>query len=274
MKLSAEYGKENSLYFDTVAKTHTCADLSISKALRLLQVPEENIKEFVEKNDVGGMTVKALEDEIKVLKKEKADKEELGKIAEDQLAKATKELEELKSEAKSALEAQSRLEDKLKAAEEEIEKLKTDVPAEESPELTKAKEEIEKIKAELQKQKDKLKEVKSQKQQAIEEAEAKAKEEARTAAEEEAAKRYEEKVSKALEERREALEAVEAAEKKLAMASNENLQLFKVRVDDMQKSFNQITDLISKQQDADPETAAKWKTALKQIMTAQLSRLE
>lgn len=37
MRIASEYGDENSIY----AKTYTCTDLSISKALSLLQVPEE-----------------------------------------------------------------------------------------------------------------------------------------------------------------------------------------------------------------------------------------
>ena len=39
-----------------------CTDLSISKALRLLQVPESEVESFAEKNDIQDMTVKELED--------------------------------------------------------------------------------------------------------------------------------------------------------------------------------------------------------------------
>ena len=44
MRIASEYGDENSIY----AKTYTCTDLSISKALSLLQVPEEEVKNFSE----------------------------------------------------------------------------------------------------------------------------------------------------------------------------------------------------------------------------------
>ena len=67
MKIATEYGDENSPY----AKTYMCTDLSISKALRLLQVPENDVESFAEKNDIQDMTVKELEDKIKALKQEK-----------------------------------------------------------------------------------------------------------------------------------------------------------------------------------------------------------
>ena len=69
MKIATEYGDENSPY----AKTYMCTDLSISKALRLLQVPESEVESFAEKNDIQDMTVKELEDKIKALKQEKED---------------------------------------------------------------------------------------------------------------------------------------------------------------------------------------------------------
>ena len=43
--IAVEYGDENSPY----AKTYMCTDLSISKALRLLQVPETEVESFAEK---------------------------------------------------------------------------------------------------------------------------------------------------------------------------------------------------------------------------------
>ena len=67
MKIATEYGDENSPY----AKTYMCTDLSISKALRLLQVPENDVESFAEKNDIQDMTVKELEEKIKALKQEK-----------------------------------------------------------------------------------------------------------------------------------------------------------------------------------------------------------
>lgn len=72
MKISTEYGKEGSLYLGAISKTYTCTDLSISKAFKLLSVPEEAVEAFIESHDVGSMSVRDLEDEIKALKEEVA----------------------------------------------------------------------------------------------------------------------------------------------------------------------------------------------------------
>ena len=85
MKIAAEYGDENSPY----AKTYMCTDLSISKALKLLQVPENEVEKFAEENKVQDMTVKELEEEIKALKKKREDersalKSEIGRLERGQ----------------------------------------------------------------------------------------------------------------------------------------------------------------------------------------------
>lgn len=64
MEISEEYGSENSPY----AKATMLSDLSISKALALLQVPEEEIESFVQNHEIEEMTVKELQEEIKELK--------------------------------------------------------------------------------------------------------------------------------------------------------------------------------------------------------------
>lgn len=74
MRISEEYGDENSPYLAALSNQHTCAELSVSKALRLLSVPPEKVEEFAEVHDVGSMTVKELEAEIKSLKEEQAER--------------------------------------------------------------------------------------------------------------------------------------------------------------------------------------------------------
>lgn len=98
MRIASEYGDENSIY----AKTYTCTDLSISKALSLLQVPEEEVKNFSENNDVESMTVKELNDKIKALESEKemraVEVNVLTEEYEKRLTAADEELEHIKNE--------------------------------------------------------------------------------------------------------------------------------------------------------------------------------
>lgn len=110
MKIAAEYGNENSVY----AKTYTCTDLSISKALRLLQVPEDEVESFAENNNVSEMTVKELEAEIKALKEEKADAEALKKES----IRMKQELDDLKAAGAKQKEKNKKLSDDLKAEKE------------------------------------------------------------------------------------------------------------------------------------------------------------
>ena len=62
MKISEEYGDENSAYARVLSNPDTCADLSISKALRLLQVSEDKVETFVKEHDPSQLTVKELEE--------------------------------------------------------------------------------------------------------------------------------------------------------------------------------------------------------------------
>ena len=123
MKIATEYGDENSPY----AKTYTCTDLSISKALRLLQVPENDVESFAEKNDIQDMTVKELEDKIKALKQEKEyqsiemEKEILG--LQEQMEQKNDEAERLSGEL-AALKSQTADPDEITKLEEKLQKTK------------------------------------------------------------------------------------------------------------------------------------------------------
>lgn len=105
MKLSTEYGGENGL----ISKTTTLSDLSISKALTLLKVPEEDREGFVEEHDVNAMTVKEMEEAIKEAKAEadsaaselkeyKEKEDDLINRLHDAEIKANKAKEKLKKE--------------------------------------------------------------------------------------------------------------------------------------------------------------------------------
>lgn len=240
MKIATEYGDENSPY----AKTYTCTDLSISKALRLLQVPENDVESFAEKNDIQDMTVKELEDKIKALKQEKEyqsiemEKEILG--LQEQMEQKNDEAERLAGEL-AALKSQTADPDEITKLEEKLQKTKI-----------RENELKEKLKAE--------KEARDQEiQKALEKEGDKLKAEAETAAAKqiEITRRDNESMAQQIKE----LEA------KIDNVSNESLMLFKLKVDQLQKIYQECRDAAMETPDPD-----KTKAALLQIVEALVGR--
>ena len=233
MRIASEYGDENSIY----AKTYTCTDLSISKALSLLQVPEEEVKNFSENNDVESMTVKELNEKIKSLESEKELRAvEVNVITEEyekRLTAADEELEHIKNElaelqdSTADPEALADLEAKLEKAKKEEARLRENI------ELEKASRD-------------------TQIQQAVEE---KA-EQLRKEAEQEAAGR----LSEAESRNTELAEQLEQLEKKLESRADESLLLFKLKSDQLQEVFRECL------QAADEAGNPKLRQALKGLM--------
>ena len=205
MKISAEYGDENSAYFVAASNLHICADFSISKALRLLQVPEEQVEEFVESHDVGNMKVTELEDEIKALKEENA----------------------------SLVENKMRLEEEL-SAKEAIPVLVSE------EEIAKLRSEIDKANAKAEKEKEKADKLKREQGTEIQKAEEKAAREA----EEKVRAELADDLAAAEKKVSDARAAAEAAEKKAQTMNSEETARFKVKVDDLQATFLQIEQMI------------------------------
>lgn len=261
MKIASEYGAENSPYLEALSKTHTCADLSISKALRLLQVPENEVENFVEKHDVSQMKVKELEEEIKKLKydiKEKEDAksnteknlEDAVNIAKYEKAELQEEIERLKKELDlaAAVEVDDEFESYKKEMSEKIKKLESRI------EKSKIKEKT-------------LKEELNQANRATHEAVERAVGEAVAAATEEAVKSAEYEVAEkmaALEaEKKQKEEEITRLEKKLSASSDDTLIRLNIKVQSLQSELKDIKLLLSK---LDPETATKIKKGLKMII--------
>ena len=233
MRIASEYGDENSIY----AKTYTCTDLSISKALSLLQVPEEEVKNFSENNDVESMTVKELNDKIKALESEKemraVEVNVLTEEYEKRLTAADEELEHIKNE---LTELQDSTAD-------------PDALADLEAKLEKAKEKEKKLKEEMKQEKESRD---LQIQQAVEE---KA-DQMRKEAEQAAAGR----LSEAESLNAELAEKLDHLEKKLESRTDESLLLFKLKSDQLQEVFRECL------QAADEAGNPKLKQALKGLM--------
>lgn len=209
MKISSEYGDENSPYFAAVSNLHTSADLSISNAFRLLQVPEEKVEEFVKTHDIGNMKVTELEDEIKVLKTENA------RLVENKM----------------------RLEEELSAKEA------IPVPVSEE-EFAKLRSEIDKANAKAEKEKEKADKLKRDQGVEIQKAE----EEAARKAEEKIRAELADDLAAAEKKVSDARAAAEAAEKKAQTMNSEETARFKVKVDDLQATFLQIEQMIARKE--------------------------
>lgn len=233
MRIASEYGDENSIY----AKTYTCTDLSVSKALSLLQVPEEEVKNFSENNDVESMTVKELNDKIKALESEKemraVEVNVLTEEYEKRLTAADEELEHIKNE---LTELQDSTAD-------------PDALADLEAKLEKAKEKEKKLKEEMKQEKESRD---LQIQQAVEE---KA-DQLRKEAEQAAAGR----LSEAESLNTELAEKLDHLEKKLESRTDESLLLFKLKSDQLQEVFRECL------QAADEAGNPKLKQALKGLM--------
>ena len=222
MQIARKYGNENSPYSNVT----NLADLSISKALALLQVPEEQVENFVETHDVDSMKFKELEEEIKALKESN---EEAAAIKEE-AAKMKMELDQLKA-AGADPEKIADLESKLEKQKDKNKKLAEDLKAE--------KDSKEKAIAE-----------------ALDEKEAELKAQAEDAVGERLLQMGKEKLE--LEEK------IENLNRRIENSSNENTLAFKLRVDQLQEVFTDCVEHIRAEIDLD--TAQKMRTALGAVM--------
>ena len=240
MKISAEYGAENSPY----SKATSMTELSFSKAYSLLAVPENEVKEFTEQHDIGAMKVSELEAEIREWKsKNKTLTAELGKAEEQNLVLQ-----------KTVEESEQRHRDLMK----DIDELKTIDPEE----VESLKEQLEKEKAKLQKAKDNLaKEKEKTKKEIAKAVNAKA-DELQAAVEEK--NRIE---IQRLERQKEMAEKkVAELAKKLDASDSEDILKFKIKTDELQLNFRDIKEVIFNVREKDPEQADRMCAAVRNLL--------
>lgn len=239
MKLSQEYGSENN----QIPNWTMLSNLSISKALSLLKVPEEDREGFIEEHDVEGMTVKDMEDEIKRLNEEKESR--------------TRTINELNqsviNQSEKVLQREHEIED-LKRQLQDAEKNAVD-----SAEIDILKEKLEKEKRRAEEAHEKLKKEKAARQTEIDAAIEKKQGELQKEAEIRAGK----VIQKAEAERKNLKEENEKLQRKLENAGNETTVRFKILVDQMQDSFNQAYKCIVEEMDG--ELSQKMVTVLQKV---------
>ncbi len=246
IKISEEYGDENSPYLRAISNVNTSSHLSISNALRLLQVPENEVENFVEEHpDVSDLKVKELENEIKKLKEDmkaqELEKEELEDditVSDDEIKRLKVELAETRAELSEAKET---VKESKGPSEEDLKKLE-DNKAKLEKKIAKLEENIEKLKEEHEKELEaKLSEAKTE---ALEDA--KKEVERQTSGTVEALKKAKEEVNAAKAE-------IEKMQKQLAQSNNEQIATHKVKMKNIQDTYNDILQNINSMGEEDRE---------------------
>lgn len=229
MRVFAEYGSEQGSLFGAETKYSTLNNLSVSNALRLLAVPEEERESFALEVDAEHLTTKELEDAIRERDEAKAAlqelKEEMAETSE-MLDKKTDEYAALSAAAREYKENAEAAEARVKELEERPIEVAVQEPDPEEVER-RVKEATVALRAEKQMAEEKL---------------AKEKERAKAATDKlrEQLKDAEDRITKAGAEDRAAAEAAKAEvdrlQKQIAM-SGEAMVAFKLRFKEWQDSY-------------------------------------
>lgn len=248
MRLSTAYGDENSVF----AKTQTSADLSISKALSLLALPDEEVESFAETHEISDMSVRELDDEIRKLKEEKAQADKSIETQEAVIQGLNQELEESKID--------------LLAKEKEIAELTNTIANAEAPDVEEYKQSIDALKAEAEKSKEKEKDLKKK----IAELKKDNQEEIEKALSDEREKLYEQcktelksELARAGEINCELQTEIDNLQKKLKNTSDIDKIRFKVLTDQLQDTFQNCCSLI---EDQEKDVGEHWKNILKKVV--------
>lgn len=242
MRIYEEYGKNSNW--------KSISDLSYTKALKLLSIPEEEREEFLQENKVDDMTVKELEKVIKerdeALKQAELAKKDAGQAEElrKALAEAEAKAQEAGKKADSIASKALRLERDLENKKAEYEALKN------NPKVS--QEVIDKLKAEL-------------------EAQSKKDQEAEALKNADALKKAKEAKEKA-EETVDSLKAQIVELEKKAKLSNPDVMEFKALFDRVQKDVVVLFGVNEKIKTNDAEMAQVLKNALKAFFEKVIGR--
>lgn len=143
MKLYAEYGETG-----IAAKSHSIANLSVTQAVAMLEIPAEEREKFAEQNNAKDMTIRELKDEIAKAKAALAEEQSSTKAA---LAEAQKRHEQetarYKDQAEKAMSEKAKIEQELAKQE----KRQAELIESKDEEAKRTNEEVDALQAELAK---------------------------------------------------------------------------------------------------------------------------
>ena len=272
MKLYAEYGASG-----IASKSQSIANLSVTQAVALLEIPAEEREKFAEQNNAKDMTIRELKEELAKKKAELAEEQSSTKAA---LAEAQKRHEQenarYKEQAEKALADKSRIERELEQQKKRQAELveskdteaKTQVEAaikQSREELARTNEEVDALQEELAKMNSKHK----AELEAIREEERKNFQEELNAKDkeiEESAKRF----SKAVEEHRKDMASTRKDLLKEQSKNSEVATLGKATyaMEQLLKSYEQVMGIIESVGKFDRVTAKKMMTEVNKSMHA------
>lgn len=253
MRLYDEYGAKQTSLFGAELNYSTLNNLSISNALRLLAVPEDEREEFAEKHDVEHMSARELDELIKQrdeAEQRAAKAEEQVQQAADGAAKADEQYQKAKQELHLLREKLGNAEAQKAAAEKELSELR-ERPVEVAVEVDeKAVEEA--VTAARAKNDAEWAEKMAKVKNELSEAGLKA-------------EKLKTKIKKA--EERAAASAAELERLKKSQALNDpNTAVFKQIFEQVQEDFNKLHGSLLKIKTSDPDTAQKLTAAVRALV--------
>lgn len=244
LKNEVDFSERTAQNFMRIAKEYTnpqlIADIgnSASKAIMLLSMPEEEREEFVgEAHEING------------------EEKTVAEMTNKELQEVLKELEAERKEKEQLKKQLDLFEDEAQRKQDEAVDAAYSHGEEQIKRLSELKEQAE---AALQKKLDKAKKEAKEAQAAIE-------------AHEEAQKEAEE-TALALKERLKLVQ--EEADKKVRLAGNQEMAVFKVHFENVQMEFNEMMTCIDNLQEKEPEEAGKMRTAMKSLCQNIMQILE
>lgn len=260
MEIADNYGDKNSPYFNL----QTSANLSISKALELLRLPEETVEAFAEEHDIENETVKSLRAEIARVKEEKEAAERKASTLDNDNDKIRKDLEDVQRRLSETVSEEefAQMQEAAQAQKEDLTKELNEAKAAAAEVQAK----LDKAKEDLKKQKAKQKELEAAKDEEVR----KGIEEAKVDIEKRAREEGAADAAATLAQNAEDIEALQTEIEKLeaekAKLSNTALMEFKVYTDQLQDIYGRLNDMISEEMLHDEELGAKMRTALQTIV--------
>lgn len=253
MRLYDEYGAKQTSLFGAELNYSTLNNLSISNALRLLAVPEDEREEFAAEHDVEHMSARELDELIKQrdeAEQRAAKAEEQVQRAADGAAKADEQYQKAKQELHLLREKLENAEAQKATAEKELSELR-DRPVEVAVEVDeKAVEEA--VTAARAKNDAEWAEKMAKVKNELSEAGLKA-------------EKLKAKIKKAEEKAAASAAELEKLKKSQAL-SDPNTAVFKQIFDQVQEDFNKLHGSLLKVKASDPDTAQKLTAAVRALM--------
>lgn len=267
MRLYERYGSGQRSLFGSFAETETFGNLTYTKALALLQVPEEDLEEFAEENDIENMSTRELQQAIKE-RNEAVDAKNAAIQARDEslqeISDLTEQVEQKNAEIDRMIKETAKVGDKLTAKDKEIEKLRADVAA--------ANKRAADAKADLKKAKENPDIPAAMMEQLRADAE--------KSAAEKAAADVQKKLDDATRERDAIREELNCTQQKLdaaqkaAQLQNPAAAVFKELFTMVQEDFQKLHKSLLDVQQADPALGTKLKTAVEKLLSKLIDDLE